>query len=138
MPSSASGGVPAAAIEAASSPSWPARAAAAPRLAPHAGVGSAAAVLERLLLDPENTFVTRVTAEVLLRQGSLAAVRLVARAVARADDHHADWLQTAAHDVARPPATAARAVSAACAALTEDPDEPVRRGARELAEWLRP
>lgn len=136
MPGFASSGALTEAIEDGLSPSWSVRAAAGPRLAPHVGVASAAAVLERLLLDPENTFVTRVTAQALLRQGSLAAVRLVVRAVARADDNHGDWLQTAAHDVAWPPGEAGRAVAAACAALADDPDGDVRRGAAEVAEWV--
>ncbi|MFE0631935.1 hypothetical protein ACFW3D_33900 [Streptomyces sp. NPDC058864] len=125
------------AIEDGLSPSWSVRAAAGRRLAPYAGLVSATAVLERLLLDPEDTLVTRTAAEALLRQGSVAAVRLVARAAARADDNHGDWLRTAAHDVAREPGEAGRGVSAACAVLADDPDGDVRRGAAEVAEWFR-
>jgi hypothetical protein len=119
------------------SPSWSVRASAGQRLAPHAGVAPAAAVLGRLLLDPENTAVTRETAEALLTQRSLPAVQLVALAVAHADDNQANWLQTAVQDVAWSSVDAEREVLAVCAVLAGSSDADVRRGAAEISEWSR-
>ncbi|WP_326573291.1 hypothetical protein OIE69_19725 [Actinacidiphila glaucinigra] len=136
MPNFASSSDLAEAIEDGQSPSLAVRAVVGPRLAAHAGIASAAAVLERLLLDPEDTFVTRQTAEALLKQRSLSAVRLVARALAHADDTYGDWLLTAVYDVISPPGEALREISTMCAALADDPDRDVRRGAAELAAWM--
>ncbi|MGI5440430.1 hypothetical protein ACQEV4_24520 [Streptomyces shenzhenensis] len=87
-----------------------------------------------LLLDAADTAVTRQTAEALARVGTAAAVRLIALAVAEADDNQADWLQTGVHD-----ALAGRGglpdVAAVCGQLAMDPEEAVRRGAAELSAW---
>ncbi|OKJ01548.1 hypothetical protein AMK18_08850 [Streptomyces sp. CB01249] len=118
-------------LVAASSPSWERRAGAGWDLAAFAEVPEAAEVLVRLLLDAEDTAVTRRTAEALARVGSVAAVRVLARAVAGADDGQADWLETGVLDAEVPD------LAAACAALAWDRDEEVRRGAAELMVWVR-
>ncbi|MFE7075262.1 hypothetical protein ACFU96_34730 [Streptomyces sp. NPDC057620] len=85
------GGLEAALAEA-SSPSWTRRVRAGRGLASFADVPEAAGALAGLLLDVEDTAMTRQTAEALTRVGTVAALRLVARAVAEADDNQADWL----------------------------------------------
>ncbi|MYW10110.1 hypothetical protein GT034_17390, partial [Streptomyces sp. SID2563] len=70
------------------------------------------------------------TAEALARVGSVAAVRVLARAVAGADEGQADWLETGVLDAEAPD------VAAACAALAWDREEAVRRGAAEVAVWV--
>ncbi|MGW2471590.1 HEAT repeat domain-containing protein [Streptomyces sp. NPDC001665] len=116
-------------LAAASSPSWEGRARAGRDLAAFAEVPEVAEALVRLLLDAEDTAVTRRTAEALARVGSVAAVRVLARAVAGADDEQADWLETGVLDAEAPD------LAAACAALAGDRDEAVRRGAAEVMVW---
>ncbi|MFI2380216.1 hypothetical protein ACH5AO_35030 [Streptomyces sp. NPDC018964] len=87
-----------------------------------------------LLLDVENTAVTRQTAEALARMGTVAAIRLIALAFAAADDNQADWLQTGVHDALVGPGGAPD-VTAACGELARDPEEAVRRGAADIAAW---
>ncbi|MFK0096659.1 HEAT repeat domain-containing protein [Streptomyces sp. NPDC091040] len=117
-------------MAAASSPSWEGRARAGRDLAAFAEVPEVAGALVRLLLDAEDTAVTRRTAEALARVGSVAAVRVLARAVAGADEGQADWLETGVLDAEAPD------VAAACAALAWDREEAVRRGAAEVAVWV--
>ncbi|OKI57693.1 hypothetical protein [Streptomyces sp. MJM1172] len=87
-----------------------------------------------LLLDVEDTAVTRRTAEALARVGTVAAMRLVALAVAEADDNQADWLQTGVHDARVGPGRGSDA-AAACGTLARDPEEAVRRGAANISAW---
>ncbi len=87
-----------------------------------------------LLLDVEDTAVTRQTAEALARVGTVAAIRLIALAVAESDDNQADWLQTGVHDALVEPGGALD-VAAACGKLARDPDEAVRRGAAVISAW---
>lgn len=87
-----------------------------------------------LLLDVEDTAVTRQTAEALARVGSMAAIRLIALAVAEADDNQADWLQTGVYDALVGP-DGVPDVAAACGKLARDPEEAVRRGAAEISAW---
>lgn len=87
-----------AALAGASSPSWSRRVRAGCDLAPFADVPEAADALVRLLLDVEDSAVTRRTAEALARVGTAAATRLIALAGAEADDSQADWIQTGVQD----------------------------------------
>lgn len=87
-----------------------------------------------LLLDIADTRVTRRTAEALARVGTVAAVRLIALALAEADDSHADWIQTGVHDVLSGPQSVPD-IAGACARLVRDEDAAVREGAREILEW---
>lgn len=84
------------------SPSWRQRVRAGRGLAAFADVPEAAEALLGLLLDVEDTAVTRQTAEALARVGSVAAIRLIALAVAGADANQADWLQTGVYDALGP------------------------------------
>jgi hypothetical protein len=123
-----------AALAEASSPSWTQRVRAGRDLASFADVPQAAEVLVGLLLDVEDTAVNRQTAEALARVGTVAAVRLIALAVAGADDNQADWLQTGVHDALVGP-DGVPDVAAACASLAWDQEDAVRRGAAAISAW---
>ncbi|MGW2324995.1 HEAT repeat domain-containing protein [Streptomyces sp. NPDC001700] len=123
-----------AALAEASSPSWSRRVRAGRDLASFADAPEAAEALAGLLLDAEDTAVTRWTAEALARVGTVAAVRLIALAVAEADDNHADWLQTGVRDAFVGPDSVPD-VAAVCGQLAHHPEEAVRRGALELWAW---
>ncbi|OIJ64072.1 hypothetical protein WN71_030795 [Streptomyces mangrovisoli] len=88
-----------------------------------------------LLSDIEDTAVTRQTAEALARVGTPAAVRVIALAVAGADDNQADWLQTGIQDAIEGPG-GAPGVGSVCGQLARDPEEAVRRGAAEISAWV--
>ncbi|MFI0966511.1 hypothetical protein ACH4S8_34730 [Streptomyces sp. NPDC021080] len=118
----------------ASSPSWTQRACAGRDLASFAEVPEAAEALVGLLLDIENTAVTRQTAEALTQVGTAAAMRLVALAVAEADDSQADWLQTGVHD-ALVDSDGGSDIATVCGRLARDPEEAVRRGAADISAW---
>ncbi|WP_229860965.1 hypothetical protein [Streptomyces litmocidini] len=77
---------------------------------------------------------TRQTAEALTRVGTAAAMRLIALAVAEADDDHADWLQTGVHDALVDP-DGGPDVAAVCGKLARHPEEAVRRGAARVSVW---
>ncbi|MGP3989785.1 hypothetical protein [Streptomyces sp. 3N207] len=87
-----------------------------------------------LLLDVADTAVTRRTAEALAQVGTVAAARVIALAVADADDNHADWIQTGVQDALAPP-DGAPGLVAVCGQLARDPEAAVRRGAAELFAW---
>jgi HEAT repeat protein len=123
-----------AALAEASSPSWTQRVRAGRDLASFADVPEAAEVLVGLLLDAEDTAVTRQAAEALARIGTVAAVRLIALAVVEADGNQADWLQTGVHDALVGPGGVPD-VAAACRNLAQDQEEAVRRGAAEISAW---
>ncbi|TDB74833.1 hypothetical protein [Micromonospora sp. KC721] len=55
--------------------------------------------LQQLLLDAADTFVTRATAEALLRREDATGLPAVASALTNVDDNHADWIHTAVRDV---------------------------------------
>ncbi|MEV0091416.1 hypothetical protein [Streptomyces sp. NPDC050738] len=116
------------------SSSWAQRARAGRDLAAFAEVPLAEEALARLLLDASDTAVTRQTAEALARVGTVAAIRLIALAVAQADDNQGDWLQTGVQDAVLAPDSAPD-VAAVCAQLAQDPDANVRRGAARISSW---
>ncbi|MFD6275510.1 hypothetical protein ACFWFI_08060 [Streptomyces sp. NPDC060209] len=87
-----------------------------------------------LLLDVEDTVVPRQTAEALTRVGAVVAIRLIALAVAEADDNQADWLQTGVHDALVRPG-GVPGFAAAYGKLARDPEEAVRRGAADILAW---
>lgn len=122
------------ALAEASSPSWTQRVRAGRDLASFAGVPEAAEALVRLLLDVDDTAVTRETAEALARVGTVAAARLIALAVAEGDDNQADWLQAGVHDALVGP-DGVPEVAAACAKLVRDQEEAVRRAAADISAW---
>ncbi len=87
-----------------------------------------------LLLDVEDTAVTRQTAEALACVGTVAAIRLIALALARADDNQADWMQTGVHD-ALASTDGGPDVAAVCGRLARDPEAAVRQGVAEISAW---
>ena len=87
-------------------------------LASFAELPEATAPLLALVLDADDTFVTRATAEALLRRHDSAGLGVVAAALAEADPNHADWIQTAVHDVFAVFARDRDAALRECAALT--------------------
>ncbi|GHI84599.1 HEAT repeat domain-containing protein [Streptomyces xanthophaeus] len=124
-----------ASLDGASSPSRSDRERAGSELAPFADVPAAAGALADLLLDAEDTAVTRRTAQALAQVGTVAAVRLIARALGGADDNQVNWLQTGVHDALVEPDDDAPDLAAVCAQLARDPEPAVRRGAAEILTW---
>ncbi|CAM5274415.1 hypothetical protein SAVIM338S_00036 [Streptomyces avidinii] len=92
--------------------------------------------LLELVLDREDTFVTRVTAEALLRRQDRAGLLIVASALAVASPNHGDWIHTAVRDAFAIYASERDDAMRLCEELTRDPDERVAPGARELNESL--
>ncbi|MFE7618539.1 hypothetical protein [Streptomyces sp. NPDC057496] len=127
------GGLEAALVKA-SSPSWAQRVRAGRDLASFADVSEAVEALVGLLLDAEDTAVTRQTAEALARVGTVPAIRLIALAVAEADDNQADWLQIGVHDALMGPGGVPD-IAVVCGKLVWDPEEAVRRGAADISAW---
>ncbi|MDX3238493.1 hypothetical protein PV392_22955 [Streptomyces sp. ME03-5709C] len=105
-------------------------------LANFAELEEAVGPLLKLLLDRENTFVTRATAQALLRRVDGAGLRVAASALAVADPNHADWIHTAVLDVFALHAGDRDAAMRLCEELVRDPDGRVALGARELHEGL--
>ncbi|MEU4158577.1 hypothetical protein [Actinoplanes sp. NPDC026670] len=96
----------------------------------------ARATLVSLVLDAGDTFVTRVTAEALLRRQDIAGLSVVASALTEADANQADWIHTAVLDVFASFEDERDAVLLLCDALTLDPDARVRNGAPHLNAML--
>ncbi|MET7506232.1 HEAT repeat domain-containing protein [Streptomyces albidoflavus] len=82
----------------ASASSWRRRAGAGRSLAAFADVPEVAPVLVRLLLEDQDTAVTRETARALAEAGTPAASRIVAQGLAAAGDSRADWIETGLRD----------------------------------------
>ncbi|MFI5704639.1 hypothetical protein ACIA78_31925 [Streptomyces xanthochromogenes] len=92
--------------------------------------------LLELVLDRDDTFVTRVTAEALLRRKDSAGLATVAFALAVADLNHGDWIHTAVVDVFSIFSHDRDDAIRLCEELLQDADERVARGARQLYELL--
>lgn len=108
-------------------------------LASFADRREAAAMLRELLLDADDTFVTRATAEALLRRKDRAGLAAVASALAAADADHADWMCTAADDVFGVFTGDRDEAVLICEALVRDAggaDEGLALGARQLLDVL--
>lgn len=105
-------------------------------LAAFAETPEAGSPLLKLLLDADDTFVTRVTAEALLRRHDAAGLAAVAAALAGADANHADWIHTAVLDVFGAFSSDRDAAVRGCEALARDPEERVRQGAELLTRLL--
>ncbi|MCX4808699.1 hypothetical protein OG594_45275 [Streptomyces sp. NBC_01214] len=105
-------------------------------LAGFAEMEEAVGPLLKLVLDRENTFVTRVTAEALLRRQDRVGLMVVASALAVASPNHGDWIHTAILDAFAIYASDRDDAMRLCEELTMDPDERVALGARALNESL--
>ncbi|MGW4488516.1 hypothetical protein ACWEOE_32305 [Amycolatopsis sp. NPDC004368] len=105
-------------------------------LAPFAEMAEAREPLLRLLLDAGDTFVTRATAEALLRREDSAGFTVVAAALAAADAGQGEWIGTAVLDVFGVFAGARDAAVRECEALRRGADDQVHHGAGELMDML--
>lgn len=105
-------------------------------LAAFADMPGARSVLRDLLLDTADTAVTQVTAEALLRRHDDTGLALVAAAMAGAAPSTLDHLGDAVGTVFAVHAGERDAALDRCAALHDDPDDAVRRGAAELSGIL--
>jgi hypothetical protein len=126
----------AALIELAGSANYRDRADAGRSLASFADVPEAGTTLLGLALDKEDTFVTRVTAEALLRRQDTVGLAVVAAALAAADPNHVDWIHTAVLDVFTVFARDRDAALRECEVLTRGTDEQIRRGGHRLIDML--
>jgi hypothetical protein len=89
-----------------------------------------------LVLDAGDTFITRATAEALLRRQDSAGLGVVATALAAADPNHADWIHTAVLDVFGVFSRDRDAAVRECEALARDSDEQTRCGVDRLTATL--
>ncbi|GHF86895.1 hypothetical protein GCM10018790_75500 [Kitasatospora xanthocidica] len=105
-------------------------------LAGFAEMQQALGPLLELVLDPGDTFVTRVTTEALLRRRDRAGLATVASALAVADPNHGDWIHTAVADVFSIFSDDRDDAIRLCEELSQDADDRVARGARRLHELL--
>lgn len=103
-------------------------------LAGFAEMQEALGPLLELVLDPGDTFVTRVTTEALLQRTDRAGLTTVALAVA--DPNHGDWIHTAVIDVFSIFSHDRDDAIRLCEELSQDADNRVARGARQLHEHL--
>jgi hypothetical protein len=105
-------------------------------LASFAEMSEARAPLLGLVLDADDTFVTRATAEALLRRQDSAGLAVIAGALAAADPNHVDWIGTAVRDVFGVFSSARDAAVRECEALARDADEQTRCGVDQLTAML--
>lgn len=105
-------------------------------LAAFAEMPEARGPLLDLVLDPGDTFVTRRTAEALLRRTDGAGLTIVASALAVADANHSDWIHTAIVDVFSVFSVDRDRATRWCEELSRSEDARVARGAGELHEAL--
>lgn len=141
MTSEARRAVVAALIELAGSPDYRDRADAGRGLASFAEMPDARGSLLELVLDDRDTFVTRVTAEALLRRQDSAGLAVVASALAAVGpDHHTssqiDWIHSAVCDVFMVFSRDRDAAVRVCEVLARNSDAQVRCGADQLIAEL--
>lgn len=105
-------------------------------LAGFAEMAEAFGPLLELVLDPADTFVTRATAEAVLRRQDRPGLTVVASALAVADAQQGDWIQTAVADVFGVFRDERDHAVELCGEMARDADERVAEGARHLREIL--
>ncbi|WP_229074501.1 HEAT repeat domain-containing protein [Actinoplanes sp. DH11] len=105
-------------------------------LASFADVPAAHEPLQRLLLDPNDTFVTRATAEALLRRQDTAGLVAVASALTKADFNQMAWIHTAVRDVFGVFASERDTALGNSKALTRDYGMALQCGVDQLREML--
>ncbi|MER5198641.1 hypothetical protein ACWD3J_37320 [Streptomyces sp. NPDC002755] len=115
---------------------WRDRADAGHGLAGFAEMPEALGPLLELVLDTGDTFVTRWTAEGLLRRKDRAGLAIVASALAVANSNHGDWIHTAVVDVFSIFPHDLDEALRLCAEMSRDADRRVVLGARQLHEIL--
>lgn len=92
--------------------------------------------LLELVLDPGDTFVTRRTAEALLRRKDRDGLTIVASALAVANSNHSDWIHTAIVDVVSIFSDDRDKAIRLCEEMSRDTDDRVALGARRLHKVL--
>ncbi len=105
-------------------------------LASFAEGSEARASLVRLVLDPDDTFVTRETAEALLRRQDAAGFAIVAEALASADFQHGTYIHDAVRAVFMVFASERDRAIETCGVLELDANPRVRQGAAGLRATL--
>ncbi|MFI5525736.1 hypothetical protein [Streptomyces platensis] len=105
-------------------------------LAAFAEMQEAVVPLRELVLDPGDTFVTRRTAEALLRRQDRAGLTIVASALAVANSNHSDWIHTATVDVFSVFSDDRDRAVRLCEEMSRDTDDRVAPGARQLHKVL--
>ncbi|MEV7404938.1 hypothetical protein AB0N93_31695 [Streptomyces sp. NPDC091267] len=112
------------------------RVAAGHSLAGFAEMPEAGGPLRELVLDRDDTLVTRRTAEALLRRNDRAGLAIVASALAGADANHSDWIHTAIDDVFSVFSEDRDVALRLCEEMSRDTDDRVALGSRQLHEAL--
>ncbi|WP_224284705.1 hypothetical protein [Streptomyces sp. LS1784] len=105
-------------------------------LAGFAEMQEALGPLLELVLDPADTFVTRVTAEAVLRRKDRIGLAVVASALAVADSNHSDWIHTAILDVFGISSEDRDNALQLCEEMLRDTGDRGSLGARQLHEIL--
>ncbi|KDN87726.1 hypothetical protein KCH_03730 [Kitasatospora cheerisanensis KCTC 2395] len=105
-------------------------------LAAFADMPEAHGPLLELVLDPGDTFVTRVTAEAVLRRKDRIGLTVVASAMAVANPNHSDWIHTAIVDVFSIFSADRDRAMQLCEEILRDTDDRVAPGARQLHDVL--
>jgi hypothetical protein len=123
-------------LQLADSPDYQDRADAGRAMASFVEMPETRAALQQLLLDADDTFVTRVTAEALLRRHDVPGLSAVAQALASADANHDNWLSSAIVDVFMIDSSERDIAVRTCEALIEGADLPVSQGAARARDIL--
>lgn len=105
-------------------------------LATFAEMPEAKEPLVGLVLDADDTFITRATAEALLRRQDSVGLAVVATALTQADPNHADWIHAAVLEVFGVFSRDRDAAVRECEALARDADERTRRSVDRLTAML--
>ncbi|MGA5562022.1 hypothetical protein ACPCUV_12710 [Streptomyces platensis] len=105
-------------------------------LAAFAEMQEALVPLLELVLDPDDTFVTRRTAEALLRRKDRAGLTVVASALAVAHANHSDWIHSAIVDVFSVFSDDRDDAMRLCEEMSRDTSDRVAPGARQLHKIL--
>lgn len=105
-------------------------------LAAFAEMQEALGPLRELVLDPDDTFVTRQTTEALLRRMDRLGLTIVASALAVANSNHSDWIHTAIVDVFSIFSDDRDHAIRLCEEMSRETDDRVALGARQLHEVL--
>ncbi|MFI0213623.1 hypothetical protein [Streptomyces lydicus] len=105
-------------------------------LAGFAEMQAALGPLLGLVLDPDDTFVTRRTAEALLRRKDRVGLTVVASALAVADSNHRDWIHTAIVEVFSVFSDDRDHAIQLCEEMSRGADDRLALGARQLQEIL--
>jgi len=96
----------------------------------------AATRLRELILDPEDTSVTRTTLEALTRRGDEIGLAIIATALTSADDNHADWVASGVADGLAMSESARRQTLGICQQLEDRRSRATQRGVLALRAML--